>query len=126
MKCFFAAAAVVLGFVGYAQAETWSKVGVPAGTWCQVEDKNGGWMWFTRGKCALNEDALTLTLKANGDFTLTGLGDPETCKAGRMYDRGWTDYTCTVYGARAMKKPKGQKKFVIDTVDGRLGLNYGE
>jgi hypothetical protein len=91
------------------------------GSWCTVEI-DGTWTWFERGKCKDDQHA-TLILKKNGDYTITGLGDDLVCKAvpKTRDNKGWTDYNCTHYGARVIKQPKSNQKFV--TADGRLGLN---
>jgi hypothetical protein len=126
MKKLFLTATTLLALAAPAKAEM-SKAGVPAGTWCQVDVKSEaeGWMFFKRGKCARDNEATTLILKANGDYILTGLGDEMVCKVNpKSYFKGWADYTCTVYGARVMKQPKRHQKFVIDTGNGgQLGLS---
>lgn len=100
--------------------------GVPTGNWCEIESR-GEWTWFKRGKCARDDNSRTLILKANGDYSLTGLGDDLICKVDqKSYFKGWADYSCIVYGGRAMKQPKSTQKFTFNTANGQLGLNSGD
>jgi hypothetical protein len=123
-------AATLIAFATPASAaERMSKAGVPAGAWCHLdaEPETGSWMYFKRGKCAPDDDAITLILKPNGDYIFTGLGDEMECKVHpKSYFKGWADYSCTVYGARVHKQPKRTQKFVIDAGNGELGLNTGD
>jgi hypothetical protein len=119
-------AAMLLVFVVPAQAaDKMSKAGVPAGTYCQViePDLSAGWMYFTRGKCAPGSELVTLILKTNGDFILTGeVGDEKECKVDpKSYFKGWADYNCKTYGGSVMKS-KHNYKFTTHG-PGTLGLS---
>jgi hypothetical protein len=122
-------AATILALGAPANAEM-SKAGVPAGMWCSIANPSGdpdnGWMFFKRGKCTSDENdngAVTLILKANGDYAFTGVGDDMDCKVNaKSYFKGWADYNCITHGAREMKQKRNQK-FLIDTGNGQLALS---
>jgi hypothetical protein len=126
MKKLLLIAAALCGLASPAQAELWSKAGVPAGTWCETPESGAeGWMFFKRGKCAPGDDSAVLVLKAHGDYTITG-GDELVCKVDpKSYFKGWADYSCTFYGGSVRKLPKETRKFLIDIDTGVLMLGGG-
>jgi hypothetical protein len=93
------------------------------GMWCLTNVDKNGWSTFNRvSKC---QGEMTLVLRQNGDYVLTGNEYEARCKADpKSYFKGWTDYICSESGegpsGESTSKKKYHLKFLIDTETGEL------